>query len=154
MLLFPNLKLVFVGPDAGMLSELKAIIKRSGVGDKVFFLGYLGGDEKSQAYHASTLLVIPSRQEAMSIVVLEAGVCSAPVLMTNQCGFNVLESEGAGWVVPASIDGLLNGISSALSDPDLLEETGKNLKGLVLEGFSWGEIVKKYSDLYTKILDN
>jgi len=152
--LFPSYNLVFVGPDGGMLSELSLMVKNAGMQDRIFFLGYLGGNDKSQAYHASALLVIPSRQEAMSIVVLEAGASGAPVLMSDQCGFNILESVGAGWVVPASINGLQSGISRALSDPVLLKVTSRNLKDLVLNRFSWIEVVKKYTDLYTKILDH
>ncbi len=52
--------------------------------DKV--LGALEGEEKSSAYHAANLFAIPSRQEAMSIFVLETGI-TTPVLITDQCGF-------------------------------------------------------------------
>ena len=81
----------FVGPDDGMLSELKQMVDEYQLNDRIHFIGYLGGADKSNAYHAADLLVIPSRQEAMSIVVLEAGISGTPVLLTDQCGFNVIE---------------------------------------------------------------
>ena len=79
--------LIYAGPDGGMLGELKKIVKTHNSQDRVHFIGFLSGDDKSHAYHASDLLVIPSRQEAMSLVVLEAGITGTPVLITDRCGF-------------------------------------------------------------------
>lgn len=85
---FPDYQLVFAGPDSGMLSRLGEIAAASKMSDRVHFVGYIGGSEKSGAYLAASILVIPSRQEAMSIVVLEAGSVGTPVLLTDSCGFD------------------------------------------------------------------
>lgn len=63
-----NVDLVFVGPDGGMLQELKTLAQQEGVENRVHFMGYLGGAEKSDVYHAAALLVIPSRHEGKSVV--------------------------------------------------------------------------------------
>ena len=42
--------------------------------DKVLFLGYRSGKEKSALYSNASVVVIPSRSEAMSIVFLEAAI--------------------------------------------------------------------------------
>jgi glycosyltransferase involved in cell wall biosynthesis len=102
--------LLFAGPDGGMLEKLKEIVEECSVQDRVHFVGYLGGADKSQAYHASELLVIPSRQEAMSLVVLEAGITGTPVLLTNRCGFEQLSRINGGLVVEASGSGIENGL--------------------------------------------
>jgi glycosyltransferase involved in cell wall biosynthesis len=146
--------LVFAGPDGGMLAELKKIVVEFGAGDRVHFPGYLGGADKSQAYHAADLLVIPSRQEAMSIVVLEAGITGTPVLLTDQCGFNEVDSIGGGQVVPASVDGLQKGLLEILKDPDKLKSIGANLKKHVIDNYTWEGIINKYIDLYRQVLGN
>lgn len=151
---YPDLNLVYVGPDAGMLTELKLIVKENNMSDRIFFLGYLGGNEKSQAYHAASLLVIPSRQEAMSIVVLEAGICGTPVLITNQCGFDVLNLEGAGWVVGASINDLIEGLNRIFFDSNSLKVSGARLKLFISNRYLWPEIVKDYLALYLKIQES
>jgi glycosyltransferase involved in cell wall biosynthesis len=66
---FPDLCLIFAGPDGGMFDELKSKAEKEGLEHRVHFTGYTGGDLKSSAYHGASLLVVPSRQEAMSIVV-------------------------------------------------------------------------------------
>lgn len=148
-----NYHLVFVGPDGGMLRRLKKTVAESGVRDRVHFLGYLGGLNKSQAYHAADLLVIPSRQEAMSIVVLEAGVTGTPVLLTNECGFDDVVRVGGGHVVSASVGGLQKGLIKILRDQAQLKTMGENLKKYVFDCFIWDAIINKYNELYLQILD-
>jgi glycosyltransferase involved in cell wall biosynthesis len=140
--------LVFAGPDQDMSTELRAIVAQYNVGDRVHFLGYVGGLDKSRAYYAADLLVIPSRREAMSIVVLEAGISGTPVLMTDQCGFNELAETGGGMVVPASVEGLEKGLVNMLSDRDALKMKGQRLKAFVSKHFLWNSIIDKYVQLY------
>ena len=151
---FPEIDLVFVGPDGGMLKDLKSIVKSEKVEERVHFLGYLGGTDKSYAYHAAEFLAIPSRHEAMSIVVLEAGVSGTPVLLTDQCGFNQVADEGGGWVVPATIEGLENGLARVFSQSAPLEIAGLKLKKHVVDNFSWLVISQEYWKLYSGILDS
>jgi len=149
---FSEIDLVFVGPDGGMLAELQDIAKSEGVEDRVHFLGYLGGADKSCAYHAAKFLAIPSRHEAMSIVVLEAGVSGAPVLLTDQCGFNQVAEVGGGWVVPATIEGLSSGLIGILSDSAQVDASAEKIKKYVEDTFAWTVIVREYWKLYADLL--
>ena len=144
--------LVFVGPDDGMLSELKQMVDEYQLNDRIHFIGYLEGADKSNAYHAADLLVIPSRQEAMSIVVLEAGISGTPVLLTDQCGFNVIEKIDGGKVVQPSVKGIELGLIEILRDKDRLNSMGSNLKQYTNENFTWDSIIGKYLTLFGQIL--
>ena len=146
--------LLFVGPDGGMLSGLKDIVFKRGMDDRVYFINYLGGMDKSKAYHAADLLAIPSRQEAMSIVVLEAGVTGTPVLITDQCGFNEVSDINGGLVVSASAEGITQGLLALLKSRNDLKLRGSNLKKYVFEDFMWDGIIGKYLKLYEQILKN
>jgi len=148
-----NLKkhhLVFAGPDGGMLPRLKEMVEEYHIRNRVHFTGYLGGADKSQAYHAAELLVIPSRQEAMSIVVLEAGVTGTPVLITDQCGFDEVLSAGGGQVVSATVQGLQKGLSEILKDPIKLKAMGQELNKHICTHFTWDNITDKYLALYRR----
>ncbi len=140
--------LVFAGIDQDMTTELRAIAARNDVGDRVHFLGYIGGPDKSRAYYAADLLVIPSRREAMSIVVLEAGIAGTPVLMTDQCGFNSIAETGGGVIVPASVEGLEKGLVDMLSNSADLKTKGQRLKAYVAKHFLWDSIVDQYIQMY------
>lgn len=140
--------LVFAGIDQDMTTELRAIVARHNVGDRVHFLGYVGGADKSRAYHAADLLAIPSRREAMSIVVLEAGITGTPVLMTDQCGFNAMAETGGGAIVPASVEGLEKGLLDMLGNPADLKTKGQRLKAYVSKHFLWDSIIDQYIQMY------
>ena len=148
---FRHHHLVFVGPDDGMLPQLRSLAASLTVESRVHFVGYLGGREKSCVYHAADMVVVPSRLEAMSIVVLEAGIMGKPVLITEQCGFDEIAGINGGLVVPASVDGLKQGLMVMLGDPEKLQVMGKDLQQFVRERFDWTVIVNQYVDLYQQI---
>lgn len=144
--------LVFAGSDEGMLLALKQTATECGVQDRVHFVGHLGREEKSWAYHAASLLAIPSRQEAMSLVVLEAGITGTPVLITDKCGFGQVSEAGGGLVVPASVEGLRTGLLELLGDPGELKVMGARLQKFVASRFTWDLVVEEYLELYGRIL--
>jgi glycosyltransferase involved in cell wall biosynthesis len=144
--------LLLVGPDGGLLASLQRTVAKHSTGSRVHLLGYLGGIEKQQALHAADLVVIPSRQEAMSIVVLEAGIRGTPVLITDQCGFDAIATINGGIVVPASQDGIKKGLVAILKNPEELRRKGENLKQYVSENYLWSAIIEKYLSLYHQIL--
>jgi glycosyltransferase involved in cell wall biosynthesis len=149
---FPRHHLVFVGPDGGMLAQLGARAGDLNLVGRVHFLGHLDGRDKAGAYQAAQLLVVPSRQEAMSIVALEAGICGTPVLMTDQCGFDEIAGLDARLVVPASSEGLREGLEALLKDDAGLREIGARTKGFVLASYAWPTIITRYLDLYRRIV--
>ncbi len=149
---FPEHHLVMAGPDGGMLDELINAVQNFDLLHRIHFIGYIGGVEKSYAYAAAELLVIPSRQEAMSIVVLEAGASGTPVLLTDCCGFNDVATVEGGKVVPATTEGLAAGLSELLKQRDELPRMGSNLKQFVTRQYAWQSLVDRYIQMYQKLL--
>ena len=144
-------QLVFVGSDEGMLDLLIRLASQHRIDDRVHFLGYIGGKDKYQAYYAADLLVIPSRREAMSIVVLEAGAVGTPVLLTEECGFSEITDIGGGRVVPCSVEGLKEGLRTMLGQPRRSKDMGLRLQRYVRDCYSWSRIVRRYIKLYAEI---
>jgi len=149
---YPQYCLVFAGPDGGMLSELRNYVTENHIGDRVHFVGYLGERDKASAFCAADFLVIPSRQEAMSIVVLEAGIAGTPVLLTDQCGFDIVDEIKGGKVVPASVAGLQLGLTELLGRPENLKAMGKRLYDYILKNYAWDKVILKYIEMYDQIL--
>lgn len=148
---YPDVHLVVAGPDGGMLETLQARAAATGIADRIHFIGAVSGADKSRAYHAATLLAIPSRQEAMSIVVLEAGICGTPVLITDRCGFDELVDAGGGQVVKASVEGLQAGLAEMLSTREKLPAMGSALRLFTQDNYLWASIVKQYVALFEKL---
>jgi len=148
---FPELHLVFAGPDGGMLATLRATCERRSLSQKVHFVGYLDVAEKVVALRAATLLAIPSRQEAMSLVVLEAGIVGTPVLFTSSCGLDEVSRRGAGAMVGVSESAIADGLSLSLSNPDSRHASGKRLNHLVREKYLWQIQAGRYIALFDRL---
>lgn len=133
----PEHSLVFAGPDDGLRAALERLVEDRGLGDRVRFVGYLGGADKACAYQASDFLALPSRREAMSIVALEAGAAGTPVLLTDQCGFDDIETCKGGRVVAATAAALGEGLRDMVAKKDGLREMGNALRAHVAEHYTW-----------------
>ncbi|WIM05133.1 MAG: glycosyltransferase [Candidatus Nitricoxidivorans perseverans] len=134
---FTDVRLVFAGPDEGMQAGLSQRAAALGLGGRVFFCGFIGGELKAAAYRSARLLVVPSRSEAMSIVAVEAGIVATPVLMTDRCGLDVLRSVDERLVVPATAAGLASGLAYALTDAERLKRCGASWQAIVRERYLW-----------------
>ena len=143
--------LVFAGPDGGMLEQLRRMAEQAGISGYVHFLGYLSGTEKSAAYRTARLLVVPSRQEAMSIVAVEAGICGTPVLLTDQCGFGKIKEVDPRLEVPATVDGIGLGLMQLLGNGDVLPQIAPQWLAFVKRQFTWDAIGPAYVQLYKSI---
>ena len=145
-------QLVFAGPDEGMRPGLVALAQSEGITSRVHFLGFVNGGDKSAAYRSASLLVVPSRQEAMSIVALEAGICGTAVLLTDQCGFSEIRTVDPRLEVPATATAIAAGLVRLLADPGVLVQVAPLWKRFVSQRYAWDVIGPSYLTLYRNIL--
>jgi glycosyltransferase involved in cell wall biosynthesis len=150
---WPQLHLVFAGPDGGLLKGLRERSAALALEPRVHFVGYLGGRQKLAAYRGALLLVIPSRSEAMSLVVLEAGASGLSVVLTDQCGFSEVQSVGGGLVVSAQAKSIADALRKLLDlDQAGLTRMGRKLQVFVLSRYTWSAVVEQYITLYGRIV--
>jgi glycosyltransferase involved in cell wall biosynthesis len=147
----PAWQLVVAGPDDGMAGELKRRTQALGLADRVLFIGFVDAAAKAQALAAADLLVVPSRREAMSIVVLEAAAAGLAVLVTDQCGIPEAASHG-GWVVLPTVDGLTQGLLDATSDRRALAAAGKLWRETATAAYSPARVARGYLDLLSSVV--
>jgi glycosyltransferase involved in cell wall biosynthesis len=114
----------------------------------------LGESERTAAYQRAIFLVVPSRAEAMSLVALECGAAGTPVLLTDRCGFDEVEAIGGGRVVPATVEGLRDGLNAMLNQRTTLAEAGERLRAYVERNYAWPAIVKKLVSLLSNIVQD
>lgn len=149
-----DVDLVYAGPDEGMGEELARQAAAQGIQRRVHFLGHVHGSDKVAAYHGCEFLVVPSRQEAMSIVALEAGACSKPVLLTDQCGFDEVQTAGGGHVVPPVPAEIAAAMRGMLSNRPALPAMGARLRTLVAERYTWTRAAQDYLALFSRLRPN
>lgn len=143
--------LVYAGPDGGMQASLERRSRERGVAARVRFAGWLGGADKVAAYRAAELVVVPSRQEAMSLVALEAGACGKPVLMSDRCGFDEAAASGGARAVPPAVGPLATELGDLMTKAPLVE-MGERLRSLVLSSYTWDAAVERYAKLFERVV--
>ena len=148
---FPRHRLVVAGPDDGMLPELLDAARGLDLEGRVFFPGFVDNRDKFELYRGAELVVIPSRFEAMSLVVLEAGLAGTPVVLTDRCGFDEVESVGGGRVVSATVQDLEKGIREMLDDRGTLIQAGERLRRFVVASYGWESIAGCYVQLFHRV---
>lgn len=139
----PDVHLVLAGPDSGMQAFLEERVAALDLRERVHFLGHVSGCVKVAALHAASLLAIPSRREAMSIVVLEGGMCGCPVVFTDTCGLDAIARENAGVMVPVSATALAEALSNLLDSPQALRLFGERLRDIIRRDFRWHSQVRR-----------
>lgn len=81
----PNIVFMVVG-SGDMMYQIIEQAAQLGISDKVFFPGFLRGNELENIYRAADLYVMPSVSEPFGLVALEALSNGVPVIVSNQSG--------------------------------------------------------------------
>ena len=137
---FPHYYLVLSGKHAFDFHKVKAKVSKLGLEDYVIFLGYLPQVQMSSVYAKSTLMVMPTLFESISIPIYEAfalGVpvcCSAVVALPEQIGDAGLLFD------PLDPDDIANKMIELLTSQKLREDLvikGKKLlSDMTIAGYS------------------
>lgn len=129
----PDVKLVIVGAG-GMERELKALVRRLALDDRVRFEGPVDQGKLRVYYSACDALVLASSREGMANVLIEAIACACPVVATDAWGTpEVIRSAEAGVLVAErSPAGFADGIRRLFS---ALPERSATLR--YAEQFRW-----------------
>jgi len=82
---YPQFTLKYVG-GGPMLGKLKNMVRQHQLENKVIFEGIIPHDQLPKLIGQATLLALPSYNEGVPNVVLEAMACATPVVVTNVGG--------------------------------------------------------------------
>lgn len=143
-------KIVFLFSGSGDME--KQLMKQAGdlgLSDKVFFLGFLRGEDLSALYTMADLFVMPSVSEPFGIVPLEALLHNTPVIISKQSGVSEVLSNALKvdfW----DIEEMSNKIIGILEHGSLhshLQQEGKK----EVERVTWGKAAEKCMDIYTQL---
>ena len=111
-------RLVLVG-DGEMRAEIEARISALNLGGCVTITGWLSGAEVRDEIQAAEALILPSFQESLPVVIMEAMALRRPVITTYVAGIPELVTPGeTGWLVPAgSIEPLIAAMQACTDAP-------------------------------------
>jgi glycosyltransferase involved in cell wall biosynthesis len=136
------------GPQ-GYRSQLTKIVRETGLTKSVTFTGPLEGEEKFLAYRNADVFVLPSRNEAQGIVVLEALSQNLPVVASRCTPYAELDKAGCGWWEDNSPEALAAALARAAAlGPQALRTMGENGRKLLSTHYSLAKVHAELSELY------
>lgn len=150
---YHDAKLVIAG-KGGMLDELKAQVEAMGLGQKVYFTGYLNAKQVSKMYKCADISVFPSTYEPFGIVALEAMLAGVPTVVSDVGGLNEIVDHGVDGMksYAGNPNSLADSILALLFNPQLCESIAKKAKAKVKNEYSWTKIAQDTHFIYQKAI--
>jgi glycosyltransferase involved in cell wall biosynthesis len=136
------------GPDE---SDLRGLAETLGIADRVVFAGFLPQGEVKAWLQRARLFVLPSVEEGLGVVLLEAMACGTPVVASRVDGIPEAVTEQEGRLVPpAEPAALAEAIIDILSGGEW-QAMSLAARQRAVKHFDWSHIAKRYVELYRRV---
>jgi glycosyltransferase involved in cell wall biosynthesis len=146
-----NVHLFIAGPDAGLLKDLKRLI-RGGRVKNVHFLGLVEGDEKHALLQQSDILCLTSHSESLPTVVLEASSYGVPSLVTRECNVESLVRSGGAKETDFQPANIARAIDEILNSEKKRQDMGKRARIWYEKNFAINIIGQRYSKFIESLI--
>jgi glycosyltransferase involved in cell wall biosynthesis len=142
-----TLDVVGDGDDA---EALRALAAGLGVAERVRWHGALQQPQLVEFYRSATALVVPSVNEGLGLVAVEAQLCNTPVIAFESGGLtDVIQHDQTGVLVKdVSAAALSAAIASVLARPDRGAALGDAGRLHALSTFAPESVARRYADIY------
>ena len=124
----PDVRLVLIGAPGKAELKVRRAIEKSGLAERISFLGRVTLEEKKEIFESASILAFPSEYEGFGIPVLESMSAGIPVVASRGTPAAKLLGNKALTVNAYDVEGWVVALSKLLNDNDLRNR-------LVLEGF-------------------
>ena len=137
-----------------MLDELRAQADAMGLGNKVYFTGYLNAKQVQKMYKCADIAVFPSTYEPFGIVALEAMLAGVPTVVSDVGGLNEIVEHGITGMksYAGNSNSIADSILTLLYDHQLASKVVKNAKAQVKELYNWNKIAQDTHFTYQKAI--
>jgi teichuronic acid biosynthesis glycosyltransferase TuaC len=148
---WPQLQCRIVG-EGPYRAQFEALACDLGVGQQVQFVGRQSRGQVAEAMRRCSVFVLPSRNEGLGCVYLEAMSCGKPVIGCEGQGITeVIEHGKNGWLVPADgLEELVQGVSALLGSPELRTRLGKAARQTILKRFTLSQQAQHLAEIYRR----
>jgi glycosyltransferase involved in cell wall biosynthesis len=152
---FPDLGVIFAGPDQGEAAKVSALAKDKGLKDRVVYAGKVDEHEKYELLAGCECLVLPSQFEAQGIVFIEAWTQKKPVIGTNVGGVPyIVKNNETGLLYDyGDIDALSGHIRTILEKPAEAKRLGENGFSEAGQNWRWPVVIDRIEKVYEEAIE-
>jgi glycosyltransferase involved in cell wall biosynthesis len=142
-----DLHLVIAGGKGWMFQELLTRVQRSGLADRVRFVGFVDDADLPALYSLARAFAFPSWYEGFGLPVLEAMACGVPVVAADNSSLPEVVGQAGLLVDAGDPEALAGALAGLLSDEGLRQKLIAAAPGQVAR-FTWELAAQQLSGLY------
>lgn len=151
--------LVLAGPDdGGYIKEVRNMIERHHLNDRVIETGMLPGRDRIEALVDADMFVLPSYQENFGVAVVEALAAGLPVIISDQVAIHeqITRAQAGqagqiGQVIPTEIQPLVAALDRWLGDDSLRHAASAKARDFARSAFDWNAIAENWRQHYQRM---
>ncbi|MCX5761242.1 MAG: glycosyltransferase family 4 protein [Gemmatimonadetes bacterium] len=146
-----SLDIVGDGPDRAALDERAEALS---VTARVRWHGHVPQPALAAIYRTAAAVIIPSTDEGLGLVGVEASLCETPVVAYASGGLTDVVRDGeTGWLVPTGdVAALAHAIDGVVDQPEKARRAGQAARRFAMERFSPSAVGARYRALYDDLL--
>lgn len=147
-----NLDLIIAG-RGNEERNLRDLVMKSGLKDRVKFVGFVKGDEKISLLKGCKFYVCPSRIEHLALGNVEGLAAGKPVVAFKVGGNSEIIKDGKNGLLakPENIEDLASKMQMLLRDEKLRERMSRQAL-MTVKRYDWREIARQYESLYEEMI--
>jgi glycosyltransferase involved in cell wall biosynthesis len=147
-----SLDIVGDGPSRSSLEDLA---QQLGVAPRIRWYGQLSHADLPQLYQRATAVVVPSIDEGLGLVAVEALLCETPVVAFDSGGLrDVIQHDRTGLLVKAGDRAALAGtLDDLLTRDGRGADLGRAGRLYALSAFAPESVARRYAGIYRQVLD-
>ena len=130
------------------------VIERAGMRDRVTYLAGVTEAELVALYQQAAVFALPSDEEGLGVVVLEAMSCGVPVVSTRCGGPDGIIRDGIdGYLIPLNnLELLSSHLEQLLADADLNKQMGRAARQRIEAAFSVDVTARAFLETWNRLL--
>jgi glycosyltransferase involved in cell wall biosynthesis len=141
--------------DQNYIEHLKRVAEKNNIAEKITWLGFQT-ESKFKVLSDYDVFVLPSYDENFGNAVIESLSVGTPVLISEEVGLASYVMENSlGWICktnPVSVSASINQIAG--NSFEEIDKIRKKAPDIIYGDFEESHLVKKYIDMYNKIIKN
>ena len=140
--------------DGPLAERLATRARELAIADRVHGLGQLAQPRLVELYQRASALVVPSTDEGLGLVAVEAQLCETPVVAFESGGLtDTVQHDRTGMLVPpGDIDALAAALDDLLDRPERGRELGRAGRMVALAGFAPESAARRYAGIYRSVV--
>lgn len=147
----PGVETIVAGPDdTGEWSRVERMVGAASPHPNIRWIGPVTGEEKWRLLASARAFVLPSHSENFGMSVVEALACGTPVVVSRNCPWRQVESEGAGFWVENTPERVAEALLRILRTPEADDRMGNAARRLARQ-YQWRTVGERMAEEYERI---